>query len=338
MIVDADTHVIETDHTWEYMEGGDKRFRPQGIVAEGQDGQPVEHWLIDGHVLPRRQNIGQQTTVETREMVDVEARLRHMDDLGVDLHILYPTVFLEPLTKRPEVELALCRAYNRWLVDVCSKGKGRLKWVAILPLLSMDRAIEELRWAHAQGACGVFVRGMENEVPLWEPYYFPLYEELSRMDIPMGIHSGIGNFPVDEACAGESFRRFKLSVVGTFHSLLMEGIPRRFPKLRTGFVETGAQWVPYALHDLSRRLERKGLSLSRDVLRESNFYVAIQTDDDLDYVLTYAGEDNLIIGSDYGHSDNASELEALRRLRDKLPTGVVDKILGTNPARFYGFV
>ena len=43
----------------------------------------------------------------------------------------------------------------------------------------------------------------------------------------------------------------------------------------------------------------------------SQLFVACQTDDDLPYVLKYAGENCLMIGSDYGHADNASELLAL---------------------------
>lgn len=337
-VIDADTHVIESDRTWDYMEGSDRRFRPEGIVSTAPDGSPIEYWLIDGHILPRRQNIGQNTSVETREMVDVEARLKHMDKLGVDLHVLYPTVFLEPLTKRPEIELALARAYNRWLADIHARGKGRLLWAAVLPLLSMDQAIEEARWARQHGACVVFMRGIENEVPLYDPYYFPLYDELSRLNMPVGIHAGIGHFAVNEAANGEAFRRFKLSVIGTFHALLYNGIPGRFPKLRVGFVETSAQWVPYALHDLRTRQQRRGIDVPRDVLAQSGFYVACQTDDDLAYVLEYTGEDNVIIGSDYGHADNASEIEALRRLRASgaVPPAAVDKILGANPARFYG--
>jgi predicted TIM-barrel fold metal-dependent hydrolase len=67
-------------------------------------------------------------------------------------------------------------------------------------------------------------------------------------------------------------------------------------------------------------------------------FVACQTDDDLPYVLKYAGENCLMIGSDYGHADNASELLALARLKENgvIDPRVIDKILFTNPARFYG--
>jgi predicted TIM-barrel fold metal-dependent hydrolase len=45
-----------------------------------------------------------------------------------------------------------------------------------------------------------------------------------------------------------------------------------------------------------------------------------------------------MIGSDYGHADNASELLALNRLKAKgeVEPRVIDKILYDNPARFYG--
>jgi predicted TIM-barrel fold metal-dependent hydrolase len=63
-----------------------------------------------------------------------------------------------------------------------------------------------------------------------------------------------------------------------------------------------------------------------------------QTDDDLDHVLTYAGNDNLVIGTDYGHADNAAEIEALRKLRNegKIGSQVIDKILDDNPRALYG--
>ena len=45
-----------------------------------------------------------------------------------------------------------------------------------------------------------------------------------------------------------------------------------------------------------------------------------------------------MIGSDYGHADNASELLALAKLRENggIEPGIIEKILCVNPARFYG--
>src|SRR5690242_13601736 len=150
-VIDADAHVIETERTWDFLEGADTRFRPEGIREEQPDGRIREFWLIDGRKLRRRSNVGPGTTEASREMADVGARLRHMDDLGVEIQVLFPTLFLTAVTQKPEVELALCRAYNRWLADIWSKGGGRLLWAAVLPLLSVEQAVAELRWARGNG-------------------------------------------------------------------------------------------------------------------------------------------------------------------------------------------
>jgi hypothetical protein len=45
-----------------------------------------------------------------------------------------------------------------------------------------------------------------------------------------------------------------------------------------------------------------------------------------------------VIGSDYGHADTASELDALRTLKQtgELGADVIDKILDRNPKALYG--
>jgi predicted TIM-barrel fold metal-dependent hydrolase len=339
LTIDADAHVIESEKTWDYLEGGDRRFRPVPISVDMPTGKSRNFWIIDGRLIGGRDNIGKETPKESRELADIETRLKHMDEIGTDVQVLYPTLFLRPVTDRPEVELALCRSYNRWLADIWSKGKGRLRWAVQLPLLTMDRALDELRWARGHGACAVFMRGLETNHTLHDPYFYPLYEEASRLNLPIGIHSGIGNFVVNKAFNEEPFRVAKLVVIGAFHAMALSGIPERFPGLRIGAIEVAAQWVPYVVHDLNLRFPKLlGKEAKPDVLRGGQLFVACQTDDDLAYILKYAGEDSLMIGSDYGHADNASELLALRRLRDKggIEPRVVDKILSFNPARFYG--
>jgi len=338
-VVDADTHVIETERTWEYMGLSEEAFKPTSVQETSPSGEIRQFWLIDGRRFPRRANIGLETSEATREMTDIEARLAHMDQLGVDVHVLYPTIFLRPLTDRPEVELALTRSYNRWLADIWAMGKGRLRWAAVLPLLSMEQALEEVRWASQQGACAVFMRGLEGERRISDPYFYPLYEEASRLDLPVGVHSATGSFTLHDFFRDEpGFCKFKLAVIGAFHSLVYDEIPERFPRLRLGFIEVAAQWVPYAVQDLAKRFKRRGKELPKDLFRDYRLYVACQTDDDLAYVLRYTGDGQLIIGSDYGHADTSSELEALRNLKRQggVDPAAVDKILGENPSAFYG--
>ena len=111
-----------------------------------------------------------------------------------------------------------------------------------------------------------------------------------------------------------------------------------FRSLRWGFIEVSAQWVPYILNDAKLRLLRLGKRMSKTVLADNNIYVACQVTDDLDYILPLAGEGQLVVGTDYGHADTSTEIEALRRLKDegKIPPAAVNRILDDNARALYG--
>ena len=170
-IIDADAHVLEIPHTWDFLEGSQQEFRPEIIVSGREhtradmrdkwDRVPkqAEYWFVDGRLQPKSHNVGLDTSPEAREMRDVEARLRHMDELEVNVQVLYPTLFLRPVTMQPEVELALVKSYLRWLSGLCEGAKGRLRWIALLPFLTMEEALAELVWARDAGACGFMMRG-----------------------------------------------------------------------------------------------------------------------------------------------------------------------------------
>jgi len=337
-VIDADAHVLETERTWDYMLESERSFKPKIVPTPNDPDSGGESWFIDGLYHGKARNVGKDTAREAREMEDIKSRIRHMDELQVDVQVLYPTVFLRPYTRNPQVELALTRSYNRWLIDIWKQAPERLRWVAVLPFLSMDRALEEARFAKKNGACGIFVRGLESEKRLSDPYFFPICEEAARLDMPICIHSATASFAIHDFFASDpGFNKFKLAVVGTFHSLIYDGIPEKFPKTRFAFIEVSAQWIPYAVHDLAKRFERRGRQLARDVLGHNRIYVACQTDDDLPYILRYANEKNIVIGTDYGHADTSSEIEALRRLKERgeVEPQIINKILGDNPKTLY---
>jgi len=339
MIIDADAHVLETEETWSYLEPSEVQYRPE-IVRPTRVDSNDEYWLIDGRLHLKPRNVGRDTPKASREMRDIEVRLKHMDELGVDIQVLFPTVFLSPLTARPEVDLALSRSYNRWLVNKCSSGKGRLRWAAVLPLLTMEKAVEEARFAKQNDAAAIFLRGTEGDRLLSDHYFYPLYEEVSRLELPLCVHSASGSLPLYEFYRDEpvGFSKFKLSIVGGFHSFVMARVPERFPHLKMAFLEVSAQWVPYAFRDLVKRFRREGQELKNDFMRARRLYVGIETNDDLPYIFQILGDDNFVIGSDYGHADSATELKALENLQldSRLNESIINKILNDNPRQLYG--
>lgn len=352
-VIDADTHVDETDDTWEYMQPAEQELKPYTARPANPDPKrpPAAYWMVDGQRQIRRlrDDKATGTTIATRELLDVPARLRDMDRMGMDIQVMYPTLFLTEATERPEVELALRRAYNRWLGDRFNKSNGRLRWVCLPPTMSMDEAIEELQVCKENGACGVLKKG-DAEAGRWpsDEYFFPLYEEAQRLDMPICFHlgSGIPAFPSAREGVLSGFLRITMPPVHAFQSLLSQRIPEKFPTLRFGFIEVGLSWLPFVLHHLRRTAESRGagrsdLQLPKDVLSRNRMYITCAIDEDLPYLLNFADEDNLMMGSDYTHEDQAQELEWPRLLqaradRGEIPQRLVQKITFDNPRTFYG--
>jgi len=255
--------------------------------------------------------------------------------------VIYPTLFLVYLTDDVELEVALCRAYNRFIAGACSKGKGRLRWIVIPPLRSVEESVKELRWAKEHGAVGVFFRGLEGNLTLDNPYFFPIYQEANDLDLPICIHTAIGNPSLISLADVERNHSFLISRVlplAAFRDLVANKIPERFPKLRFGFIEASAGWVPFMIHIL-RRLFRDRWSYlsSADLFRDYRLFIACEADEDIPYIAKYTGEDHIIIGSDYGHQDPSQErsLVAAMRAREDMPKDLTEKILCENPRKFY---
>ncbi len=178
-----------------------------------------------------------------------------------------------------------------------------------------------------------------------DPYFYPIYEEASRLDMAIAVHIANGNtdncdllnsFP--EGRSVTAFAMFRVPTVVCCYLLLMSELPRAFPNLRWGFIEASAQWVPWVHHEVARRYQSQGRQLPEDVFRDLNIYVTCQTDDDLPYILKYSGEHSLVIGTDYGHTDTSSEVDAISTFQGLtgISQDIKDKILHYNPKALYG--
>lgn len=345
-VVDADTHVDETEATWASLQGQGLLYFPT-TVHQPSDGPRVNDprsrfWLVDRQFIPRAiRDDSHHPARAARELADVHLRLRDMDRLGVDVQVIFPTFFIRyGNTDDPKAEAALCAAYNRWVAAGCAPANGRLRWAAVLPWLDPERSIEELRWAKENGACGVFRRGFELDKKMSNPYFFPVYEEASRLDLPICVHTG---HPLPEHEWDRGF-----PIISAFTDIVIERLPDRFPELRFGFIEAGASWVPYALSQLAMQLRSNGLherksafDLGRDLFTTNRLFVAIDSVDDIEYLLTLGTEDNLMAGTDYCHSDVSANTNALSEVRawanqGRISDVVAGKILETTPQRFYG--
>ncbi|MEC7749242.1 MAG: amidohydrolase family protein, partial [Chloroflexota bacterium] len=253
-----------------------------------------------------------------------------------------PTLFIFTGFNNPKLEVALCRAYNSFMAKACANSGGRIHFVMMPPLNSVDACIAEMDRCKELGSVGMFFRTMETGRSLGDPFFFPIYQEAARLGLPVCIHLGraIPNSP--SALQGNLG-----SVSSAFMAMVQGRIPEKFPGLKTGFIEFGSLWVPDALHGMHRRGQMKYrgpvsslLGAGRtdpQLFKDYGMFLTCYADEPLPFILEYVGEENLIIGSDYSHQDASEEedLVQLMRSREDVSSGVVEKILCENARNFY---
>jgi predicted TIM-barrel fold metal-dependent hydrolase len=356
-VIDADAHVVETEITWDYLEPAEEKYRP--VMVPSGDDPSRGAYVVDGISAPamRRKFTDEQikelsrvanrdmaTPEAARQMTDIGLRLKHMDELGIDIQVLFPTIWLTNFATDPDAEAALARAWNRWLIDIWKAGKGRLRWACVVPTLLIGEAIAQMRIAKENGAVGVFMRPFEGERIMTDPYFHPLYEEAERLDLAMTVHISNGNpantlFYIDAhiAIGTKGFAITRVPAVMGCMFLLMSEIPALFPKLRWGFIESTAQWMPWVHNEAARRYASVGKPVPDDLFRQCNIFVTCQDDDDLPWILRYAGEHTLMTGTDYGHTDPAAKIDAISQFRARTDVGDATKarILQDNPKTLY---
>ena len=184
---------------------------------------------------------------------------------------------------------------------------------------------------------------MEGNLTLDNPYFNPIYA-VGRKTRYHGLHShrlrkspsACSSFDVER---NHTFAHNRVLPVVAFRDLVANRIPEHFPKLRFGFIEAAASWVPYIWHVL-RRSVRADLKQKnpQDLFRDYRFWIACEADEELPHLLNYIGEDHIVIGSDYGHNDPSKEPEFVKnmRAREDVSPAVVEKILSRNARQLYG--
>jgi len=132
-VIDADGHILEPLDLWDkYMDPGFHERRPRFVI----DDNGKERLSVDGKFLGNPRGIGSLGSVGVRQGAvkldslkyaegkkggfDPHARIVDMDADGIDAAFLYPSLGLfGGAVENPGLAAAMCRAYDRWLVDCC---------------------------------------------------------------------------------------------------------------------------------------------------------------------------------------------------------------------------
>ncbi len=191
---------------FEYLSKEDQQFKPSVVQIDGDGNANIplgqyatDFWLIDGQLYGKRnlEFIEQHGSGEiesgTLDLSNPKARLDAMDNQGVDTAVIYPSLFLITAIKNADAEMALARSHNRWFADLCSSSPKRFKFVMLICPRRIEASLEEMEWAKQNGACGVMLRGFEEDHTPDQPELYPIFTKVCDLDMPICIHIGHGS-------------------------------------------------------------------------------------------------------------------------------------------------
>lgn len=358
LICDIDAHHVETVSWLEIVNYiDDPVLRDQALIYHKERiGAPP--YGLNGDLGLRYQDVGgriphqsdrREKTADSGVHRDVVLTRRAMDGLSVDYMVVFPTPMLH-LGLHPQVDMEVClgNAYNRWMTERVLTGDPGIVTLVYLPFNTPAEACKTVeRYADTKGVIGFYVTSTRHK-PVHANDYMRLYRMIEETGKPIAFH------------AAYHWQDPSLATVPTFlamHALgfvwcnmvhmtnwILNGIPVKFPRLKSIWIESGLAWIPALMQRLDdqylmRQSEAPLLKkMPSDYMREHCWYTSQPMERSNLKALEVAfeminAETQLLYSSDWPHFDfdSPSVIFDLPFLSEAAKRN----ILGLNAARLF---
>ena len=263
-IVDIDAHHMETT-SWheiiQYIE--DPVIRAQALeYQQFRTGAPP--YGLSGDFGLRYQGVGGRIPHTDNRLEKVEEKDVHPDviltrraieSFGLDYMVVFPTgmLFLG-VHPQPEMEVLLGRAYNRWLAEKILPADKRIKSFMYLPFNDPEaslRTVEE--FSEVKGSIGFLITSTRHK-PVHHNHYMKVYAALEEREMPLCFHAGY--YWQDPSMLqlnrfiGMHALSFVICNLVHMTNWVLNGLPERFPRLKTIWMESGLAWLPFLMQRL----------------------------------------------------------------------------------------
>lgn len=255
--------------------------------------------------------------------------------MGVTSQLIFPSVGAARFARSKDMQVVYggCDALNRGMADFCADDEG-LKSVGYLSLRDPELAQTSLKLALELGVNAIWIGSdaMEGRAPS-HIAYDPLWAMLQEAGVPVTLHIGSGqNMPSVYMNTGvervlednigniETTKPKDLPVV--HHSIerwltcmIYDGVLERFPQLKVGIIELGANWVPASIMNLDMGVSLLGKfdqNLKKLSLKPSEYFqrqirVAPLHTENTGWILKNIGKDILMFNTDYPHPEGGKD-------------------------------
>ncbi len=243
----------------------------------------------------------------TKEHVSIEQRISDMDRIGIDIQVLTLTTPNVYFTTRKR-NLYLAKTSNDFFAEICQKYPDRFIAFASVPLKNPDDAIEELHRAIKDlGMKGVVLGSNIDGRHLHSREFWPFYEEVSKLDIPIFIHPMVPKHPEPLAeFALVPFVGFTMDTTISVAKMVLSGLFERYPNLILILPHLGGT-LPFLFERFDNGF-RAYKEFQENITRPPTYYFKKFYYDTVSFykpalLCTYlsVGADHMVLGSDYPH-------------------------------------
>jgi len=280
---------------------------------------------------------------------DVEARVRDMDEEGVDVQLMMPG--LPPSANDLEIELAFIRANHRYTNDFCGKYPHRLKSLIVVSNRAIAESVQEIRrWARAPWAVGI-QPNLTVGFPLDHPDLEPIWAAANEEGLCVAHHSFTSGYPGyrdlwDNPFIGRTASH-PWAAMRAMAAFFGAGIMDRHPNIRFCVLESGFGWLPFWAARMDDQSIYVSYAVPENLMRKPSEYmtsgrffasVVIHEGEKMTKMVTdFLGDRVLMYSSDYPHAESRFPESTDRVLAWKsLKPDIMRKIMWDNAVTCFG--
>lgn len=378
-VIDVDTHLSEPHDLW--VSRAPASIRDLVPQVKPLNGQPC--WVINGDISigdgapassairkDGRKSHGMEFTTFRMEDVhpgssQVKERLEEMDRSGIDAQVVYPNLLgfggQKAALVEPNLRLQCTTIYNDAMAEFQEQSGQRMFPMALMPWWDAELSAKEAARCKAMGLRGINInsdphtsRGLNGELlpDLGDPYWYPLWEVCSDLDLSVNFHIGASEQSMDwfgsqswpsmtwerKGALGGAMLFFNNGRI--LGNIIYSGLLDRFPKLKFVSVESGIGWVPFLLESLDYQYREitthDFLEMQPSEYFKRNFHACFWFErTGIAEMIRNVGVDNCMFETDFPHPTCLYPIDDVAGGLSGLTSAEIDKVLSGNAQKVY---
>ena len=284
---------------------------------------------------------------------DPAERIKDLDFEGVDVNLTLPSGWFGTWTAGDDValEMAMYRAYHRWMSDYCGAYPERLGGVILVGTRDVQSGLEEIRrWGKSRWAWAVMAYAPYG-VPLDHPDLEPVWAAAQEHDLAVVLHTftvmppyAPGGLDTWENLWLQRSAAHPWCGMRNMAALIGAGVMDRYPRLRVATLEAGHGWLPFWMTRIDEHAETIAAALPplkakpSGYVKSGRYFQSIEIPEGeklTNAVIDLVGEDVLMYASDYPHGESHFPKSVQKVLDWDMPERRKRKLFWDNAVRLY---